>query len=164
MNYADFLEKLDSRLEKYFDEQRTHICCRVGCSSCCERGDYPLSQIELEYIMQGYVSLENEQKLAVQENVKNMQKGGACPFLVNRKCSIYHYRPIICRVHGLAYICGENTVKVPFCVNEGKNFSKVFKDGEIISEPIKENLDTPQILAKYDFGEIRNLYDWIKND
>ena len=164
MNYADFLKELDLKLEKYFEDQRTHICCKIGCSSCCEKGDYPASQVELEYLMQGYISLDNETKKIVQENIKNMEKGGACPFLVNKKCSIYSYRPIICRTHGLAYLCGENTVKVPYCVNEGKNFSRVYKDGEIMSEPVKENLDTQHILANYDCGEIRNLYDWINTD
>ena len=161
MDYKAFLTNLDKRLEKYFELHKEHICCSLGCSSCCETGDYPVSGIELEYMMQGYSTLNDNDKVKVQHNIKNMAKGGACPFLIDKKCSIYPYRPIICRVHGLAYICHDEVVKVPYCANEGKNYSKVYKDGEIKINPIKENLDTQTILKNFDFGEIRNLFDWI---
>ena len=35
-------------------------------------------------------------------------------------------------------------------------------NGEITINPIPENLDTPNVLKNFDYGEIRNLYDWIK--
>lgn len=163
MNYKDFLDDLDKRLAKYFELHKEHINCCLGCSSCCETGDYPLSQIELEYLMQGFINLSNDKKHIVQNNIKNVVKGGACPFLINKQCSIYPYRPIICRVHGLAYICHDEIVKVPFCAQEGKNYTKVYKDGEIEINPIKENLDTTELLKDFDFGEVRNLFDWIKS-
>ena len=162
MNYTDFLKDLDKRLEKYFELHKEHIQCRAGCSSCCEAGDYPLSAIELEYLMQGYVRLTNDDKIIVQNNIKNIVKGGKCPFLINKKCSVYQYRPIVCRTHGLAYICHDKVVKVPFCAKEGKNYTNVYNDGEIAINPIKENLDTQSLLKDFDFGEIRNLIDWIK--
>ena len=121
-----------------------------------------MSQIELEYLMQGYAKLNDEDKITVQNNIKNIVKGGACPFLIDKKCSVYPFRPIVCRVHGLAYICHDEVVKVPYCANEGKNYTKVYKDGEIEINPVKENLDTQDLLKDFDFGEIRNLIDWIK--
>lgn len=163
MNYEYFLDILDKRLQEYFELHKEHINCRLGCSSCCENGDYPLSQIELEYLMQGYAHLSSKDKITVQNNINNIEKGGACPFLINKKCSIYPYRPIICRVHGLAYICHDEVVKVPYCANEGKNYAKVYKDGEVEINPIKENLDTQNLLKDFDFGEIRNLYDWVNH-
>lgn len=160
MNYVDFIKELDIKLKKYFDQQKDSICCECGCSACCEKGEYPISQAELEYLMQGYIALDNETKKTVQENIKNMVEGGICPFLIDKKCSVYPYRPIICRTHGLAYICNYNTVKLPYCVNEGKNFSKSYINNEFIGVPIKENLDTPSLFP--DCGEIKNLYDWVK--
>ena len=164
MNYQQFLSELDKKLEKYFNAHKEFIHCKLGCSFCCEKGDYPISRIELEYLMQGFISLDDETKILVQSNIKKMQKGGKCPFLINKKCSVYSYRPIICRVHGLAYICKDNTVKVPYCVNKGKNYVDVYKDGEIYINPILENLDTQKILKDMDFGEIRNLIDWLNNE
>ena len=113
--------------------------------------------------MQGYIALDNNQKQLVQQQIKTMKKGGACPFLINKKCSVYKYRPIICRVHGLAYLYKENNVKVPFCVHAEKNYSKVYKDGEIIINPIAENLDTQNLIRDLKYQDFRNLYDWIKS-
>ena len=112
--------------------------------------------------MQGFIALDNPTKQRVQENVKNIQKGGVCPFLIDKKCSVYPYRPIICRVHGLAYLCNNMTVKVPYCVNVGKNYHKVYENGEIVINPISENLDTKILLKGCNYGEIRNLADWLK--
>lgn len=163
IKYEKFLESFDKKLEEYFGRESAFICCKSGCSACCETGDYPLSQLELEYVMKGFAALNNTEKREVQKNIKTIQKGGKCPFLVKKLCSIYPYRPVICRVHGLAYLCRDNTVKVPYCVNEGKNYSAVYSEGKIEINPVTENLDTPNVLKDFDFGEIRNLYYWIKN-
>ena len=162
MNYKEFLDNFDKRLEFYFSAHKEHICCRKGCSLCCEAGDYPLSQIELEYIMQGFVKLQDETKIKIQNNIKNIKRGGACPFLIDKLCSIYPYRPIICRVHGLAYLCKDETVKTPYCTSVGKNYSKVYQNGEITINPVLENLDTNEVLKHFESGEIRNLADWLK--
>jgi len=159
--YKRFLEEFDRRLNSYFEVHRDFIQCKIGCSACCKKGDYPLSQLELEYMMQGFIELDNETKIKIQERIKSMQKGEECPFLIQNKCSIYPHRPIICRVHGLAYLCRDNTVKVPYCANEGKNYSNVYKNGEITINPVLESLDTPNVLKDFEFGEIRNLFDWI---
>lgn len=161
-DYRVFLKSFDEKLKSYFEAHKDYICCACGCSECCEKGDYPISNLELEYLMQGFIELDNKEKKQVQENLKNIEKGGACPFLVDKRCSVYSYRPIICRVHGIAYLCKDKTVKVPYCVNSGKNYHKVYKDGEININPVLENLDTTQVLKDFDYGEIRNLVDWLK--
>ena len=161
--YIEFLKELDIQLESYFKKQAELICCKKGCSSCCEKGDYPISELELRYIMQGYAEVDADTKLKIQKNIAKIEKGGKCPFLISSVCSIYPYRPIICRVHGLAYLCKIGAVKLPHCVNDGKNFATVYDNGVFISEPIFEDLDTQNLLKDFEYGEIRNLYDWIKN-
>lgn len=160
-SYKHFLKEFDKKLQKFQDKQSEHLHCRKGCSDCCQAGDYPLSQLELEYLMQGYASLDFVKRKQIQNNFKNIKKGGTCPFLINNECSLYDFRPIVCRVHGLAYLYKENFVKIPFCVNKGLNFSKVCNNDEICIVPIKENLDTPSVLKDFSYGEIRNLYDWL---
>ncbi len=159
--YQEFLKKLDARLAKYFKNQSSHIRCQKGCYFCCEKGDYPVSEIELRYLMLGFSKLDNKLKKTVQNNFLQMQEGGQCPFLIENLCSIYSYRPIICRVHGLAYLCKDKFVKVPYCANSGLNYTEIYKNGEFLSEPIKENLDTKNLLKDFEYGEIRNLYDWL---
>ena len=145
---------MGSKIEDYFEAHKEFICCRAGCSSCCEKGDYPIAKEELKQIMLGYSALDNESKIRIQNNIKTMRRGGACPFLLDKLCSIYPYRPTICRIHGLAYITKNNVVKVPYCANEGKNYANIYSNGEFFGEPIKENLDLR-------LGETRNLYDWL---
>lgn len=160
-DYIKFLKDLDTRLDVYFKQQAEFVCCQKGCSICCEKGDYPLSEIELQYLMEGFKNLDNQTKIIVQQNFAKIEKGGKCPFLIESSCSIYSYRPIICRVHGLAYFCKNKIVKVPYCTNFGLNYSKVFKNGMLETEPISENLDTQNLLGDFESGEIRNLYEWL---
>lgn len=162
MNYEQFIRELDVKLANYFELHKEYIHCKAGCSACCEKGDYPLTSIELEYLMQGYIALDNITKQVVQQNINSMEKGGACPFLVYKKCSVYKYRPIICRVHGLAYRYKENKLKLPYCANYGLNYANILKNDEIIIDIVFENLDTQNILKTSEYGEMKNLYDWIK--
>ena len=162
MNYEQFIKELDVKLANYFELHKAYIHCKPGCSACCEKGDYPLTSIELEYLTQGYIALDNTTKQVVQQNINEIEKGGACPFLVDKKCSVYAHRPIICRVHGLAYRYKENKLKLPYCANYGLNYANILKNGEIIIDIVFENLDTQNILKTSEFGETRNLYDWIK--
>ena len=75
INYQKFLEDFDCRLKEYFKRDSGFIHCTAGCSACCETGDYPVSQLELEYLMQGFASLDNTLKLEVQKNIKTIQRG-----------------------------------------------------------------------------------------
>lgn len=163
MDYAEFLKNFDEKLDLYFSKYKGYVFCCEGCSSCCEKGDYPLSELELKYIMQGFSRLDYETRIEIQKNLKVMKKGEACPFLVSKKCAIYPFRPIVCRVHGLAYLTKGGTAKLPHCVRKGKNFNSVYHNKMLEIEPVKENLDTPSVLKDFDFGEIRNLADWFKS-
>lgn len=161
--YKLFLKNFDEKLEKYKSSHQAFLCCQKGCSICCEKGEYPISELELKYLMHGYIELDISTKIKIQENIKNIKKGEKCPFLINNFCSIYEHRPIICRVHGLAYLCKDNLAKLPYCVNLGKNYKNCYKDNELLVEPIKDNLETYEVLKDFDFGPIKNLYDWIKH-
>ena len=159
--YIKFLKEFDEQLNTYFEAHRDFVCCKKGCSACCEKGDYPISELELKYLMQGFLNLENDLKIQVQKNFKNMKKGEACPFLIDKQCSVYSHRPIICRVHGLAYLIKDKMVKLPYCTNSKKNYAGCFKDGEFLGQPVERNLDTYNVLKDFEFGEIKNLYDWV---
>ena len=161
-DYQKFLLEFDLKLESYFKNQSNFILCKKGCSACCANGDYPISELELRFLMCGFADLDSKTKIRIQQNFKNMVKGGQCPFLLESECSIYSHRPIICRVHGLSYLCKNNVVKVPYCVNAGLNYSSVYADNELTTEPIQENLDTQVVLQDFEYGEIRNLYDWLE--
>lgn len=173
--YEKFLTELDKKLQKYFNEQSEHVKCKEGCSGCCEVGDYPFTQLEMMYLMQGFRALPPIIQDQVRNNLANIKNNRVsthlfyqCPFLINKKCSVYKYRGITCRTFGLAYLCSDNTVKLPECVHNGLCYSDVM-DGNILTvEPVKENLSlfdiiNSKITAKYklDFGQSRSLIDWF---
>lgn len=174
--YEKFLEILDKRLDRYFEEQCEFIKCKPACSSCCEVGEYPFSRLEMEYLMSGFVNLPFETKHIIKEEIKHLKQENPqmhkCPFLIDKMCVLYKYRGIVCRTHGLAwYDEQENRIRLPYCVNKGLNYSKVFdrETGEVFLEhPIKERLRIDTILTsseaqKYEleYGEIRPLLKWF---
>ena len=163
MNYTDFLEQLDIHIKKYNELHKEYICCKKGCSLCCETGDYPLSQIEFDYIMSGFIELDDRKKNIIQNNIKTMQKGKVCPFLHDSCCLIYKYRPVVCRIHGIAYK-GTKNITVPYCAETGLNYSSVYRNNILYTEPIPLNLDTPALLRGVDYGEIRTMFEWLKTN
>ena len=108
--YESFLESFDKKLEEYFNNQNQYIKCKNGCSLCCEIGEYPFSRLEAEYIMNAFVKLDKATKDKIRQNIfelktaKSEFKGERflykCPFLIDKKCSLYKSRGIVCRVHG----------------------------------------------------------------
>ena len=90
--YEKFLEKFDKRLSRYFEEQCEFIKCKMGCSACCEVGEYPFSRLEAEYLMSGYMKLPPDVKKQVKENIKRLKsenpKFYQCPFLINHLCCV----------------------------------------------------------------------------
>lgn len=174
--YEKFLEKFDKRLSRYFEEQCEFIKCKKGCSACCEVGEYPFSRLEAEYLMSGFVKLPSDIKKQVRENIKRLKEENPklcqCPFLINHLCCLYKYRGIVCRTHGLAwYDEDEEKIRLPYCVNLGLNYSKIFdrETGEVyIQNPIKAHLRIDSILRsplaeeyELECGEIRPLIKWF---
>lgn len=174
--YEEFLKIFDKRIEEYFEKECEFIKCKPGCSACCEVGEYPFSRLELEYLMSGFVNLPFETKHKIKEEIKRLKaenpKMYKCPFLIDNKCSVYPYRGIVCRVHGLAwYDEDENRIRLPYCVNKGLNYAKVFdrETGEVILQnPIKERLRIDTILKsdeaekfELECGEIRPMIKWF---
>ena len=174
--YASFLEEFDKRLKEYFSAHKEFLCCKKGCTECCEIGEYPFSRLEAEYIMSGYIKLLPNVQLKIKRNIENILKtykyseNYQCPFLINKECALYDYRGIVCRTFGLAYVVN-GIVKLPECVNSGLNYSKVYNKNKkevILENPVKENLMTDKVLRsklaeeyQLECGEIRPLIKWF---
>jgi Fe-S-cluster containining protein len=194
--YRNYLNYIQERfLQKFFEQQKDYIFCKEGCSHCCERGQYPFSALELKYLMQGYNKLSQEEKDIIQKKIEQVVADAKttkdevylheCPFLINKKCSVYEHRGIICRTHGILFFIpnedGESTNKIPSCVNKGLNYSSVYdnetktistelwENSGIETEPVAYNLSLKSLLNNaltqelgLDFGEEKALVDWFK--
>lgn len=194
--YRKYLDNVDASLGEFFEIQKPYICCKEGCSSCCETGEYPITDLEFQYLMIGYSKLKEEDKNIIKENVDKVKKEKKenpkdqkfmhrCPFLIDKKCSVYSYRGLICRNHGLVYYTTDKNDKllyiVPHCVNDGLNYSSVFDDemGTLSSkkweetgievEPVSYNIGTKFLRNNHttkalelEFGEEKAIIDWFQ--
>lgn len=163
--YEKYLEILSGYLSKYFEQQKPYIFCKEGCSICCERGDYPFSKLEFDYLMLGYEALDEIQKSRVDENIKRVKQEleqcvqekfeHICPFLLDNKCSVYEQRGIICRSYGLMHFIeddeGNLKYKSPCCVDMGLNYSNVI-------DP-ETNMVSGDLWEKTGFKEEPNSYN-----
>ncbi len=129
-NFEKFLESVDSDLKKIFDYQKEYIFCKKGCSLCCENGDYPLSELEFEYIKMAYNKLDETTRLQIDKNVEKIKSEKkelyCCPFLINKSCSIYNHRPFVCRTFGVLTEDAKGNPAYPSCAVNGLNFSQIY--------------------------------------
>jgi len=141
MYYKQYLNTISTVLNGYFEHQKDYICCKEGCSHCCETGQYPYSDIEFKYLLLGFFKVEiNEQQKIIKRiktlkedyrNCKNKKDfSHRCPFLnENGVCTVYEHRGLICRTFGLITLHNDGKYTLPFCYSLGLNYSKVY-DGE----------------------------------
>jgi len=166
-DYKTFIKSLDDKLSTYFERDKDKICCCKGCSACCKNADFPLSFMEMKYLMQGFLRLDKLTHDKVRNNIKNVissdEKNYTCPFLIDDLCSVYEYRPIICRVHGLAWMRSDGIVNLPDCAKNGLNYSKNFDGKTVDFEPIKEDLNPIALRKnkKIGFSEVKSMINWF---
>ena len=129
-NFEKFLASIDSDVKKIFDYQKEYIHCQKGCSLCCQKGDYPISEIEFNYLMQGFNRLEGTKKALIQKNINKLKEADkdsyTCPFLVENSCSVYQNRPFVCRMFGVLTEDAAGNPTFPFCTTEGLNYSEIY--------------------------------------
>jgi len=102
-----------------------------GCKdNCCETRFFHHTHIECIYLIEGFKQLSEQQKTSIIENATNVVERTKilleseepvrllCPLNENGRCLIYHYRPMICRLHGIAHelqIPGQQLQYTPGC-------------------------------------------------
>jgi len=82
------LELLYSEMEAIYEFIHKFTACKKGCNHCCHY-EIAITDLEIEYI---------KSKVKTKK-IKPSPFGQACPFLKKGICSIYEYRPFICRRH-----------------------------------------------------------------
>lgn len=190
-NYAAYLEFLNKKLTGFFAKQKPYIFCKKGCTRCCKHAQFPYSAIEMRYLLDGALTLDEQTQKRIESNVaeilerKKNYRGKKfkydCPFLVNNACSVYEFRGVICRTFGLMTNTPEGKVRAPFCAFEGLNYSNVlnlskktisqkkFKKLHVESEPLGFNVsynyltDTDfEQTFNFSFGEKKPMIDWFE--
>ena len=72
-NYKKYLDIIQNKLDSFFDRQKEYIFCKDGCSKCCQDAQFPYSEIEYEYLLEGYKKLPKETQEQIKQNAQNVQ-------------------------------------------------------------------------------------------
>ncbi|MBV6432165.1 MAG: hypothetical protein IANPNBLG_02301 [Bryobacteraceae bacterium] len=140
--------------EHEFDRNRrlygARIQCRRGCSDCCHQL-FQITEIEAAWISHGIRLLAPELRARLTEKARTyiedrrllVSRGGepeawgslpapgarlACPALEDGACSIYEYRPLICRKFGIPLYNPDKPGRVFACELN-------FRNGDAIDDP-----------------------------
>lgn len=166
-NYLIYLNFIQQKLDKYFEAQKPFIFCKKGCGKCCKKQQFPYTQIEMQYLITGVLTLSPDIRDKVEENlnkvieehkihIKKKRKSKFvydCPFLIDNVCCVYEYRGLICRSFGLMIKPKEGKISVPFCFFDGLNYSNVMnKRTKMISERKCKKLNVKETPNAYQVG------------
>ncbi|MBY0451105.1 MAG: YkgJ family cysteine cluster protein [Cyanobacteria bacterium] len=94
------LDKVSGMLQ---EKHQAFLQCKAGCDDCCRDG-FRIRWAEAVMLMAGLSQLAPEDLVTIQENLKNkLEPGspGSCPLLINHQCSVYAFRPALCRAYGI---------------------------------------------------------------
>ena len=165
-NYELYLSQINSKLEDFFERQKPYIHCKKGCAKCCKNSEFPYTRLEITYLLNGFLTLDDETKQKIENNIlktveekKNFKGGGKfrydCPFLIDDICSVYPYRGVLCRTFGLLSNDPKTgKIRAPFCSHEGLNYS-CFSDPEtktFSAEKIRDNkIDVDPLIFNIDY-------------
>lgn len=171
-NYKKFITELQNMIDADFAQQAPYIKCQNGCAKCCQKGDYPFSTIELEFLKEEFVKLSPELQEQIKQKIKKLLQEKfqlndetfmhECPFLINDSCSVYSNRGIICRTFGLIYYKPDGKMQIPFCAYDGLNYSEVLdlEKNIITQEKVDKagyNIEPKSFNIHYDFVTADNI-------
>ncbi|MFA6400321.1 MAG: YkgJ family cysteine cluster protein [Salinivirgaceae bacterium] len=92
--YFELRDQIDAVGQALSVQHKGHMQCRKGCDSCCESINvFPLELDAIKY------AIENDKIMLPKERRFNKYRK-SCNFLMHSACSIYEFRPIICRTQG----------------------------------------------------------------
>ncbi|TCO11023.1 YkgJ family cysteine cluster protein [Natronoflexus pectinivorans] len=92
--YLELRQELDEEIAGLEKLHQNHMLCKKGCSLCCL--SFKVLPIEFEVIRS-----EIERLKSVKVIDKADESDDVCPLLIDNSCTIYPFRPFICRTHGL---------------------------------------------------------------
>jgi Fe-S-cluster containining protein len=133
-------------------------CGKQECSFCCH-DQIMLSTQEAEYIKKNATYEINQELLEKQRNALDFKKlsfaDRACIFLKEGKCSIYEYRPLICKSHNVKKGTNPNNCIVTDGLTKKPN-------EQAYSVPVQSML---YYFAMKDFPELKSTFDhdFLKN-
>lgn len=92
--YRDLRGSIDKLSAKLEETHKLHIHCQKGCDLCCM--DFSIFPVEFYAIRSEMAEMNFIPDTGLVDH-----NSPSCKFLQNHACTIYPFRPVICRTHGL---------------------------------------------------------------
>lgn len=95
--YRAVVSRVDAAVSQLVGLHRSRMKCGLGCAACCTRVSVlPVEWYTVRMAIDGRANIN-----ASPSSIKSAPPSSPCGFLRDGACSIYGYRPLLCRVHGL---------------------------------------------------------------
>ena len=139
-NYHDLLTRVDRLLDRIQSRYSDHIECHKGCGCGCRNlSVFPVEALSLVYAIRD-LSEETGTRIRQRAAVASFW---ACPLLEDRACSMYTFRPVICRTHGFPLRTHyKGRPSIGYCRNNFKDMSSIPDDAIIDLDNINRALRT----------------------
>lgn len=128
--YLKITKILDEQVSTLVNEADSQINCKAGCSGCCSNR-FKISSVEAGYLKTGFLTLPTNLQQQIKKQLQaplnkaehSNKHYDKCPLLIEEQCSLYHYRPLLCRAYGVRLKVGEtiSACSLNFNNNETKN-------------------------------------------
>jgi Fe-S-cluster containining protein len=138
MNYRDLLTRVDRVLDSIRRRYSGHIVCHRGCDCGCRNlSVFPIEALSLVNAVQD-LSEEAGAKIRQRATVASFWD---CPLLEDRACSMYTFRPVICRTHGFPLLTHyKGRPSIGYCRNNFKDMSSIPGDASIDLDNLNRKL------------------------
>jgi len=130
-----FLERLRdifTAMDQEYNRATEHYQFQCdGCAdNCCLTRFYHHTYLEYYYLRRGFEKLDSRQKGAILSKAEEVRRDNAksdekemslrlmCPLNFDRLCTLYPFRPMICRMHGIPHELqkpGQKVIQGPGC-------------------------------------------------
>ena len=153
--YGDLLATVDRTLNGIRHRYSAHIACRKGCACGCRNLTiFPIEALSLTGAVQDLPAgaAARIRKRAAAASLWD------CPLLENRACSLYPFRPLICRTHGfpLQTIYNER-LSIGYCRHNFKNMSSIPDDAVVDLDKINGALRTINASAVNEMASVLQM-------
>lgn len=132
--YREIAAAVDAEFSRNRELHGDKIQCRQGCNDCCHHA-FSITEIEAAGIAEGMLRLELQVRESIETRAREYSKASlshgarlACPALEQDVCSIYEFRPLMCRKFGMPIFNPDRPNRIFACELN-------FKNGEEIDDP-----------------------------
>ncbi len=127
--YGDLLAAVDRTIDRIRRRYSVHIACRKGCACGCRNLTiFPVEALSLIRALQDLpaAAAARIRKRAAAARVWD------CPLHEDRACSLYPFRPLICRTHGFPLQTIYNQrLSIGYCRHNFKNMPSIPADAVV---------------------------------